>query len=339
MDVSIVLFLFCIKTNIQYLAIMLMSDCSAVFSLISPSISCSKIIKKGVLFLQASERGILVSQASERGILVSQASERGILVSQASERGILVSQASERGILVSQASERGILVSQASERGILVSQASERGILVSQASGRGIFVSQASGRGILVSQISERGIFPSQASEKNTIQIICFTNLILCSTLPDTQHNLRKLDKFVNYVQQLGGHRTRSFLYADIAPYIEDNPSYFSNSKFHFIDHIKISDVADQYSDSHYLIINIPIHIIIPFLPLSTGSKVAKLHGIEIKYPTLSILQCRFKEHICKSNCIEYRSVLSVDHGGYNSQEKKRKNLTKRIQLYREKRK
>src|SRR6266576_4916506 len=201
MDVSIVLFLFCIKTNIQYLAIMLMSDCSAVFSLISPSISCSKIIKKGVLFLQASERGILVSQASERGILVS------------------------------------------------------------QASGRGIFVSQASGRGILVSQISERGIFPSQASEKNTIQIICFTNLILCSTLPDTQHNLRKLDKFVNYEQQLGGHRTRSFLYADIAPYIEDNPSYFSNSKFHFIDHIKISDVADQYSDSHYLIINIPIHI------------------------------------------------------------------------------
>ena len=203
---------------------------------------------------------------------------------------------------------------------------------------KGILCLQASERGILVSLASERDTYVSYASGRNTIQMRFLSKMILCSTLSDPKQNLRKVVKFVNYVQQLGGHRPRSIVYADIAPYIEDNPSYFSDSKFHFIDHIKVSD-TDQYSDIHYLILNIPIHIIIPFLLLSTGSKIAKLHGIEIKYPTLSLLQCRFKEHICRNGCIEYRSVLSVDHDGYNLQENKRKKLTKHIQLYREKQK
>ena len=257
---------------------------------------------------------------------------------EATKKGILGSLASDRGILDLLASDRGILDLLASDRGILDLLASDRGILDLLASDRGILGLLASERGI-VSLPSKRGVHVSQTSQRNTIQMIYFTNMILPSTLLDTTQNLRKLDKCANYVQQLGGHRTRSIVYADIAPYIEDHLSYSSDSKFHFIDHIKVSDVADQYSDIHYLIINIPAHIIIPFLLLSIGNKIAKLHGIEINYPTLSLLQSHFKEHICRSSCAEYRFVLSVDQGGCNLQEQKRKKSTQRAQLYREKKK
>ena len=219
---------------------------------------------------------------------------------------------------------------------ILFLQTSKGGILVLQTSKGGIPALQISTADILTLglQTTASNIPLLQTKATGTrIQHISLGNMMSFHSLSIIKPNLRRHGKSVRYVQ-LGGHRTRSIVYTDIVPYIENNDiSIFSDSTFNFVDYIKETEV-DQYSNTHYLIINIPIYIMIPYLPVSTGCRIAKLHNIEVQYPTLSILQQCFKNHICKNNCLGYRFILSID---YDLKREKRKDSTKRMQLHREK--
>ena len=245
---------------------------------------------------------------------------------------ILYNKPTEKSIFFLQTSTGGILVLQTSTGGILVLQTSTGGIAL-QISTKSILTLQTSIGGILASHISTGGRPALQTSARGIIQTISLQgNMMLFHGLSDIKLILRRHDKSVKYIQ-LGGHRTRSIVYTDIAPYIENNVPIFSDSTFNFVDHIKGIEI-DQYSDIHYLITNIPIHIIIPYLPLSIGCRIARLHDIEIQYPTISILQQCFKNHICKNNCLGYRSILSIDN---NLKRERRKDSTKRMQLHREK--
>ena len=259
-------------------------------------------------FFQASERGIRLP-ASERGIKILLASERGINILLASERGINIFLASERGINILPPSERGINMLPASERGIIILQASERGIIL-----------PASGRGIIL-PVLKRG---------TALHITIMLCHLLCGT---------KYIKSSSINLEIGGHRTRPITYEVIAPYIDNSllqVMNYSDSIFYFIDHVSSNDLK-QYIDIHYLVIKIPLVIIIPFLPLVTGCRIAALHGMKVSRPTIALLQSCFKEHRCEGYCANYQTVLSIDSTKYNSKIKRREQTRKRMKLLREK--
>ena len=153
-------------------------------------------------------------------------------------------------------------------------------------------------------------------------------------------HSLCTDTKYINNSSiYLGGHRTHPITYELIAPYIDTGllqVMNYTGSTFYFVDHIRINDLK-QYIDICYLVIDIPLEIIISFLPLVTGCRIAALHGIKVSCPTIALLQSLFKGHRCAGQCEGHRTVLSIDPNKYDSKIKRREQTRKRMKFLREK--
>jgi hypothetical protein len=81
------------------------------------------------------------------------------------------------------------------------------------------------------------------------------------------------------------------------------------------------------------------MHIITPFLPLATSAKIAQLHGLFVSFnPTVALFQSHFKDHMCNTNCIGYRTILSfaLKRSELGNLEKKEKSKL-RLKSFREK--
>ena len=177
------------------------------------------------------------------------------------QRFVSLFEASERGIILL-ASDRGITILSASERGITILSASEKGITILSAPQRGITILPASKRGINTLQIS-------------ILEYAIINHLVLYQSLYKNNSSI---------CWEKGGHRTRAITYEILAPYINNSllqVMNYSDSTFYFIDHVNVNDLQ-QYMDVCYLVIDIPLGIIMPFLPLVIGSRIAALHGMRV---------------------------------------------------------
>ena len=212
------------------------------------------------------------------------------------------------------------------QRFVSLFEALERGIIL-LASDRGITILSASQRGITILPASKRGINTLQIS---ILEYAIVNHLVLYQSLYKNNSSI---------CWEKGGHRTRAITYEILAPYINNSllqVMNYSDSMFYSIDHVNVNDLQ-QFMDVCYLVIDIPLGIIMPFLPLVTGSRIAALHGMRVSQPTIPLLQSLFNGHTCEGHCAEYQTVLSIDQKRYKLKLKKREQARKRMKMLREK--
>jgi hypothetical protein len=113
---------------------------------------------------------------------------------------------------------------------------------------------------------------------------------------------------------QIGGWRHSPLTYTILQPYLDLDFSIVGpHTKFGYIDHIPPADL-DRYRADSYLIINIPITVLVQFVPVAAARRIAKLHGIHIgARATVGMLQDELKNHGCVA-CESLRTVLSIQN-------------------------
>ena len=136
-------------------------------------------------------------------------------------------------------------------------------------------------------------------------------------------------------MRPLGGHRPRTITYSTIAPYIPKPLSVLEiKNKFCFVAHAKGAELND-YLSLHHMITNIPLEILVSYIPLATGQRIAELHGMSISQPRIALLQTHFKQHVCDSGCIGYRTIISVVKNNVDSDLRKKEQDRLRAKSYR----
>ena len=151
----------------------------------------------------------------------------------------------------------------------------------------------------------------------------------LCISLP-------KVNSIME-IRPIGGHRPRVMTYEIIAPYIPMSSTAISRqSRFCFIGHAKGVEL-NQYLDSCYIISNIPLEILTSHVTLATGQKIAELHGLSVSQPRTALLQTHFRQHSCNSNCVGYRTIISLVTEKPESNLKKKEKTRLRVKSHRAK--
>jgi hypothetical protein len=113
---------------------------------------------------------------------------------------------------------------------------------------------------------------------------------------------------------QVGGWRHSPLTYTILQPYLDPNFSIVGpHTKFSYIDHVPPADL-DRYRANSYLIINIPITVLVQFVPVAVARRIAKLHSVHVRArATIGILQDKLKNHACIA-CESLRTVLSIEN-------------------------
>ena len=116
--------------------------------------------------------------------------------------------------------------------------------------------------------------------------------------------------------QEIGGGRSFVFPFASVAPYLPKNNNFDSASVFHYVDHIDLY-VSDNVSGptGETVLVNFPLHKLVPHLSVSAVRKIARLHHISIgSHVPKAELSSYFIDHSCV-NCESYISRFSIGVG------------------------
>ena len=132
----------------------------------------------------------------------------------------------------------------------------------------------------------------------------------------------------------LGGHNLAAISFDTIKPYLDKNaPSHLASRDFQYIDHTMNPILLDQYTDPHYVIIDIPLHILVDQIPVTEGRHIAKLHGLNVSSrATRVLIQNHFLSHSC-CECGKFMTVLSVEE---NKRQLKLERERTRMQKFRD---
>jgi hypothetical protein len=132
-----------------------------------------------------------------------------------------------------------------------------------------------------------------------------------------------------------GGHHPRLITYSIIAPYIPTSSVLVGmQSRFCYVGHVKGGEL-DQYLGRHHVITNVPLEILVSYVTLATGQRIAALHGMSISRPRTALLQTHFKQHVCDSDCIGYQTIISLVEKDVGSDLKKKEQDKLRAKAYR----
>jgi hypothetical protein len=113
-----------------------------------------------------------------------------------------------------------------------------------------------------------------------------------------------------------GGYRTRAMTYNHISSFISNNAKSkctdIESKKFHFVEYIDRM-MIEQYSAEFYLQVNIPMHVLIRFVPMLRAHELAKLHGIEAGFKSsTAALESLFKDHQVCAVCETHITIICV---------------------------
>ena len=123
-----------------------------------------------------------------------------------------------------------------------------------------------------------------------------------------------QLEKHQQRLIQCGGWRRPPLTYANVQPYLRDDAlSLGTHVTFCVVDHVSRPS-HQQYTDGHYLYVDIPLDILVQFVPVTTARKIACLHGINLgSHASTTTLKQHLKEHIC-GFCAKFITVLSIQN-------------------------
>ena len=107
-----------------------------------------------------------------------------------------------------------------------------------------------------------------------------------------------------------------SNMYKDIHTYVTSDLSHkcpdIQSMEFGFIDYVNVT-TTDQYSADCYLHVNLPMHELVQFVPISQARSLARMHGVETGSRTsMAQLVLLFNDHKTCSVCTTYVTIVSV---------------------------
>jgi hypothetical protein len=113
-------------------------------------------------------------------------------------------------------------------------------------------------------------------------------------------------DSLTQKLCHIGGQKLAAISYDAIKLYLhKDAPPHLASRVFRYIDHTKCQ--IDQYTDPHYVQIDIPLHILVHLIPVSAGRKIAELHGMKVSSCATSAL---LHTHLLSHSCHDVESLL-----------------------------
>ena len=186
--------------------------------------------------------------------------------------------------------------------------------------------------------MSVQGLYPSMWTVLSLLQELHAFFLLLCMLCVASVRGIMKgpwfkgmicmLDTPCDEVQaspqglddvgmfQIGGGRRPQLTYQIIKPYLEGHFAWAApHMTFNFVDHVAPA-LQSMHNRDLYLLINMPLHELVKCIPVSTGRKVAALHGVQLgSRATLATLHKVMQEHVC-NDCPAFITVLSVENKG-----------------------
>ena len=113
---------------------------------------------------------------------------------------------------------------------------------------------------------------------------------------------------------QCGGWRHPPLTFANVQPYLREDAelSLGAHMTFSVVDHVSRTSHQQYSTVDHHLYVDIPLDILMQFVPVATARKIANLHGINVgSHDSSTTLKQLFEVHVCGS-CAILTTVLSI---------------------------